>query len=255
MATISSRVNRLAIEYPTSDGRPMAETEDHRDLLFDSIYTLKMHSRTARQFYVSGNLLMYYEEGNKHKHVAPDVFAVRGISKRRRKYYLVWEERKGPDVILELTSKSTRREDLKKFVLYRDTLKVQEYFLFDPHQEYLKPQLQGYRLVEGDYEPIKPVAGRLPSEVLGLHLEAYGSVVRFYDPATGRWLPTPEEARQREAAARRKEAAARRKEAAARRRAEAGKEQAEAARRELTAENERLRRELDALRGRSAKQP
>src|SRR5438445_3042156 len=146
MATVSSHV-RPPIDYPTSDGRPMAETEDHRDLLWDSIYTLKMHPRTARQFYVSGNLLMYYEEGNKHKHVSPDVFAVRGISKRRRKYYLVWEEAKSPDFILELTSKSTRREDLKeKFVLYRDTLKVQEYFLFDPDQEYLKPYVQGYGL-------------------------------------------------------------------------------------------------------------
>ena len=96
-------------------------------------------------------------------------------------------------------------------------------------------------MLDGEYESIKPVAGRLPSEVLGLHLEAHGSVVRFYDPAAGHWLPTPEEARQ--------------KEAAARRRAEAEKEQAEAARRELTAENERLRRELDALRRRSAKQP
>jgi Uma2 family endonuclease len=246
MATVSSRVDRPVVDYPTSDGRPMAETEDHRDLLFDSIYTLKMHPRTARQFYVSGNLLMYYEEGNKHKHVSPDVFAVRGISKRRRKYYLVWEEARAPDFILELTSKSTRREDLKeKFVLYRDTLRVQEYFLFDPHQEYLKPQLQGSRLVHGEYEPIKPVAGRLPSEVLGLHLEAQGSVVRFYDPATSRRLPTLEQARQ-------KEAAARKKEAAARRRAEAEREQAETARRELAAENERLRRELDALRGRPA---
>jgi Uma2 family endonuclease len=233
MAT--SRVKRPAIDYPTSDGRPMAETEDHRDLLLDSIYSLKMHPRTARQCYVSGNLLMYYEEGNKHKHVSPDVFAVRGISKRRRKYYLVWEEGKGPEFILELTSKSTRREDLKeKLVLYRDTLKVLEYFLFDPHQEYMKPQLQGYRLVHGDYEPIQPVAGRLPSEVLGLHLEAQGRMVRFIDPATGHKLPTPEEARQEEAAGRRR---------------------AEAAHRELAAENERLRRELDALRRRSAKQP
>src|SRR5205823_7496376 len=116
---------------------------------------------------------------------------------------------------------------------------VQEYFLFDPHQEYLKPQLQGYRLVRGDYEPIQPVAGRLPSEVLGLHLEAQGNVVRFYEPATHRWLPTPEEARQNEMAERR--------------RAEAEKEHAEAASRQLAVENERLRRELEALRRRLAK--
>jgi len=194
----------------------MAETEDHRDLLIDLIRTLKLHRRTARQFYVSGNMLMYYEEGNKHRHVAPDVFALRGVSKRRRLYYLVWEEGKTPEVIIELTSKSTRKEDLKeKFVLYRDTLKVEEYFLFDPHQEYLRPQLQGFRLVQGEYVRIEPIAGRLPSEVLGLHLEAHGNELRLYDPATGRWLPTPEEARK-----------------------------------QLKAENERLRRELKALRQR-----
>src|SRR4029077_21259576 len=82
MATVTSRRKRAVIDYPTSDGRLMAETEDHRDLMIDLIRTLKMHRRTARRCYVSGNLLMYYEEGNKHRHVAPDVFAVRGVSKR-----------------------------------------------------------------------------------------------------------------------------------------------------------------------------
>jgi Uma2 family endonuclease len=60
---------------------------------------------------------------------------------------LVWEEGKGPDLVIELTSPSTRHEGLdKKFKLYRDTLHVGEYFLLDPFEEYLKPSLQGYRL-------------------------------------------------------------------------------------------------------------
>jgi hypothetical protein len=50
--------------------------------------------------------------------------------------------------------------------------------------------MQGYRLVEGQYRPIEPVKGRLPSEVLGLHLERYDSELRLFDPATGRRLPT-----------------------------------------------------------------
>src|SRR3954463_2509752 len=91
--------------------------------------------------YVTGNLLLYYERGNKRKHVSPDVFVVRGVPKLPpRDYYLLWEEGKSPDVVIEITSKTTRREDeKKKLILYRDVLKVPEYFQFDPTEDYLKP--------------------------------------------------------------------------------------------------------------------
>ena len=92
--------------------------------------------------------------------------------------------------------RSTRKEDTeKKYVLYRDVLKVKEYFLFDPRGDYLAPPLQGYRLRAGRYVPIKPVADRLPSLVLGLHLERAGRDLRLWNPATEQWLLTPEEAR------------------------------------------------------------
>src|SRR5207245_2671273 len=100
-----------------------------------------------------------------------DVFVVKGVPKRRRLNYLVWLEGRGPDFIIGLTSKSTRREDLvTKFKLYRDVLRVPEYYLFDPLYDYLKPSLQGYRLERGLYVPIQIVEGRLPSEAIGLHL-------------------------------------------------------------------------------------
>ena len=47
-------------------------------------------------------------------------------------------------------------------------LGVKEYFLFDPFEDYLDPPIQGYRLRKGAYVPIKPVNGRLPSQVTGL---------------------------------------------------------------------------------------
>jgi hypothetical protein len=128
--------------------------------------------------------------------------------------------------VIELTSSSTRREDTEtKYRLYQDTLRVKEYFLFDPLGDYLQPPLQGHRLRRGRYDPIRAVTGRLPSRVLRLHLERHGRDLRLYDPVADRWLPTPLEM------------------AAA----------AETARRQAEAENERLRRELAALRRRSAK--
>jgi hypothetical protein len=152
-----------------------------------------------------------------------------GVPKEpKRDHYLVWKEGKSPDFIAEITSKSTRREDqTKKLAIYRDILKVPEYVLFDPRGDYLDPSLQGFRLVGGDYVPIEPVAGRLPSQVLGLHLERDGQELRLFDPATGARLLTPREGRE-----------------AAERRAE----EAEAARHRLAEENERLLREIEALR-------
>ena len=76
-------------------------------------------------------------------------------------------------MVFEVTSKKTRKQDLtKKFEIYRDVLRVREYFLFDPFEEYLDPSLQGYRLVDGNYEPIAMVKGGMPSEVLGLRAPA-----------------------------------------------------------------------------------
>jgi len=186
------------VDYPTGDGKPMAETDLHRILMLALIETLRAFFVAQRLVYVSGNLLVFYERGNKRKHVSPDVFVVRGVSKRMRDNYLIWKEGKAPEIAIELTSKSTRKEDtVRKYALYRDVLKVKEYFLFDPRAEYLDPPFQGYRLRAGEYVPIAPMGGRLSSHVLGLHLERDGSDLRLWNPATGLWLLTPDEARQR----------------------------------------------------------
>lgn len=175
-------------DYPTTDGRPMAETDLHRDIMFALIEMLQTRYEHDPMAYVSGDLLIFYEAGNKRRHVAPDVFVVFGVPKGQRDNYLLWEE-KPIDVVIEVTSKSTKAEDLKKKpILYRERLGVKEYFLFDPTEDYLDPSLQGFRLVRNEYRPIKMTDGRLPSKVLGLHLERDGSNLRLWDPETEKWL-------------------------------------------------------------------
>jgi len=244
----------------------MAETDVHRDDMVDVIQMLKDHFADQPDVYISGNLLLFYVEGDRRKHVSPDVFVVRGVEKKDRDNYLVWKEGKAPDVVIEITSKTTRREDQKKKLqLYRDVLEVPEYFQFDPTQDYLKPPLKGFRLVGGEYLPIEPVAGRLPSEQLGLYLERDGKELRLYDPATGSRLLKRSE--QRDLAEKGGEAQRHRAETAEaerqaeRQRAETAEaerqaerqraETAEAAQRQLAAEIERLRQENEALRRRS----
>src|SRR4051812_34402726 len=110
MATVPDRRVRAGNDYPTGDGKPMAETDQHRELMQDLIRTLMFFFLNVEDVYVSGNLLLFYERGNRRRHVSPDVFVVRGVAKQRRENYLLWEEKR-PSVVIELTSKSTKRED------------------------------------------------------------------------------------------------------------------------------------------------
>jgi Uma2 family endonuclease len=181
------------IEYPTSDGKPMAETDLHIRIMAEIKEMLREWFKSQHDVYVSGNILVFYEEGNKHRHVSPDILVVHGVPNQERVNYLIWEERP-LEFVIELTSKSTKAEDTKtKMALYRDVLAIPEYFLFDPYQEYLKPSFQGYRLVDGEYQAIPMIDGRMTSEVLGLELFRDGNELRFRDPDTGNRLPTQRE--------------------------------------------------------------
>ncbi len=179
--------------YPESDGKPMAETDIHRRLLTTLIFTLETHFQNEPDVYVSGNLLVYYVEGSPAKCFAPDVFVVRGVPKGERRIYKLWEEGVAPQIIIELTSRKTWKEDLQtKWRLYEE-LGVQEYFIFDPEYDYLDDPLVGYRLENGKYVELEIKDGRVKSEALGLELVNTGETLRLFDPATEQFLPTTNE--------------------------------------------------------------
>ena len=81
--------------------------------------------RGIRRVAVLANMFLYYEEGDPRKVVCPDVFVTLNVpSNTIRRTFKVWEEGKAPDLVIEITSKKTRKEDLqKKPNLYRDVLK------------------------------------------------------------------------------------------------------------------------------------
>ena len=206
-----------AVVYPSSDGQPMAETQIHGECMMYVTYALRRYfpKHGRDNVYVGSNNFLYYERGNPRAVVAPDVYVVVGApASPPRDTYMLWNEPKGPDFVLEVTSASTRRDDERRKREVYAALGVREYFLYDPRAEYLAPPLQGWRLHEGEYRRLPAVTAlsnrevAVASEVLGLELrdDREARMVRLHDRAAGETLLTHEEserAREEEAVARR----------------------------------------------------
>ena len=177
----------------------MGETDQHRKEMIREMELLERFFQ-GQQVYVSGDLLVYYERGNPKKFVVPDVFVVLGLEPGDRRIYKLWVERKAPNVVIEVTSRKTKKKDtVAKPALYAK-LGIGEYFLFDPTEDYLHPPLQGSRLAGDGYEFIASDAqGALISRELGLRLQPQGGQLMFYRLDTGERLLTAEEARRAEA--------------------------------------------------------
>lgn len=194
---IEEKPNQIpqAIHYPESDGKPMGETGFHVMAILSLLASLRAFFRNAPDVYAGADMLFYYEEGDPKVYKVPDVFVAKGVATHERRTYKLWEEKVSPNVIFEITSRSTRWEDTgEKKGLYAE-LGVREYFLFDPQGEYLKPRLQGFQLVQDFYQPLAPNKdGSLRSKELGLILRPDGNLLRLVDPASGELVPTLDEA-------------------------------------------------------------
>ncbi len=190
------------VVYPTSDGKPMAETELHQRVMMDLIHRLKAWAATQERVHAAGNLLVYFEEGNPRRHLSPDAFVAFKVGTHERDVFKTWEEKSVPSVVFEITSKTTRREDTRtKRAVYQDDWAVDEYFLFDPREEYLDPSLQGFRRVRGAFQPITPnVDGSFGSQRLGLTITRDGRRLRLHVTATGETILTAQELAERQAA-------------------------------------------------------
>ena len=163
---------------------------------------------------------------------------------RRSNAYVISEQGKPPDFVLEIASRRTGRVDVGAKRDDYATLGILEYWRFDETEtgRWHGARLAGDRLVDDRYVPIaiEPLANNILqgySTVLDLRLRWERGQLGWYDPATGRHIVTFEDLRARSDAAEARadaERAARIKECQAR-------IQAEAQARELAEELQRLR--------------
>ena len=189
----------------------------------------------------------------------PDLLVAFGVDPAayyRSNAYVISEQGKPPDFVLEIVSRSSRQADRVDKREDYAALGIPEYWRFDEAARRRENRLAGDRLVEGRYEPIaieELADGVLQgySAELNLYLRWERGQLRLHDPATGRHIATFESERARADSERaradserdRADSAERqvRQEGEARVQAESRAERAEAHIRELEAENQRLR--------------
>ena len=224
--------------YPCSDGKPMADDMWQGNAIRNAAGDLEAALPDAL---VAAAILVYPERGNNRNRISPDVLVAFGIGTHNRMSYLLWEEGKPPDWVLEVASPLKEEDDRGFKREYYAAMGVPEYWLFDAKGDVYPPgtpRLQGMGLVDGAY-PL--LASRLAdgermirSESLGLDVSADGKLLRFRNPATGRLIRHRSEV---EADAKRAEAQAEYTEA------QAERAEAEAERAEAQAECAKARRE------------
>lgn len=161
-------------ELPCDDGIPM-ETARHKKQMEILTNTLNpWFEQQQIQAFAGGNMFLYYslKQVRNQDFKGPDVFVVLNTqteSQKERKSWVIWEEKKPPDIVIELLSESTASEDKNnKKKIYQNQIQVPEYYWFDPFEP---SDFAGFELRHGTYQPLPfDVQSRLISPRLGLAL-------------------------------------------------------------------------------------
>ncbi len=170
--------------FPTGEFdsiEPPLDNDKHRRQIDLLIRLLEYHWRDRKDFYVAGNLTIFYSATQKKatEFRGLDFFVVLDTEKRDRKSWVVWQEGgKYPNLIIDLLSESTADVDPKeKKQIYQDIFRTPEYFWFDTETM----EFQGFRIANGKYQPIAPNSqGWLWSEELQLYLGMHAEQLRLF---------------------------------------------------------------------------
>ncbi|MDS3860005.1 Uma2 family endonuclease [Thermosynechococcaceae cyanobacterium BACA0444] len=180
------------IEYPDSDGQPMADNT----LQFRWIVLIKENLEylflPQADVFVAGDLLWYPVEGRPDIRVAPDVMVAFGRPKGERGSYRQWQEGNiAPQVVFEILSPGNTTKEMSRKLLFYNRYGVDEYYIYDPD----KNELTGLERQQGELLPIETIENWV-SPRLGIRFELTASTLNLYDPQGNLFL-TPVQIRQR----------------------------------------------------------
>lgn len=137
-----------------------------------------LHFRTlGKPIYLAEDLAVHYP---REEVFSPDVLAVLGVAQPPDDTRLAWvvlEERRGLDLVLEVLHNGDRKKDLTTNVARYARLGIPEYFVYDRARQ----RLHGFRLERpGEYVAIVPQHGRVRSSVLELDLAIVEGSLRVF---------------------------------------------------------------------------
>jgi Uma2 family endonuclease len=180
------------VYYPSSDGKPMAETDYHVLAIRLLLDALEDVFATRNDVYVAGNVNWFWERGNPRRRRAPDVMVVFGVEKGPRRSFRSWREGGAvPAACFEMASERTWKKNLGQVKDDYEAAGVKEYFVFDPTREYLEAPILGFRRRGQRFRPIRPDrVGGMVSEGLGLCLVPEGIMLRLVHPESGELVLT-----------------------------------------------------------------
>ncbi len=169
----------------TENGAPVDNvfSEKQMRLLTESLYS---SWKVDRPFVAFANVGMFYALGVPP--IVPDVLLsvdVRlpeNLFPKLNRSYFVWAYGKPPEVAIEIVSNRQGGEDSEKLLLYQ-TVRVSNYFIYDPEFHLSKTPLRAFRLRGSAYEEIKGESFMI--EELGLGLQVWTG--RFED-TDSKWL-------------------------------------------------------------------
>jgi Uma2 family endonuclease len=158
----------------------MSEGTPHSDAKMTVVASLRrFFGQRQRGMFIAPELMVMYPG---EPTFVPDVLAVRDVELKPRNSWIVLDEGRGPDFILEIRNKGRRAKDYRRNVDRFARHGIREYFVY----EVIRQELAGFRL-EGDdapanrrYVPIIPQGGRYRSEVLELDLVVLDERLRFF---------------------------------------------------------------------------
>jgi Uma2 family endonuclease len=228
-------------QHPTEEDL-MGESVAQSRLIAYLLQVLEWLYRVEGWFVV--NDLNIYRRKQRYEYpLAPDVAVFKGVvvAEHNRRIFRSWRlyepDRPPPQVVFEICSDTTWKDDLYAKPAKYAALGVREYFLYDPNEPpYFAPpsgRLRGWQFVAGVPTALEPdPQGRLWSAELASYLAADGAFLRLYDSEGQQRLTQAEAeraAKEAERAAREAERAAKEAERAAKETERAAKETERAA--------------------------
>ena len=172
------------VDYPDSDGKPMAENTKQAEWIVTIMGNLDAQFRDDPNVFVAMDNFIYAVEGDNKAVTAPDVYIAFGRPKGHRGSYKVWDEGHiFPQVIFEILSPSnTRQEMLDKQEFYFNH-GAEEFYIYDPDDNIL----QGFVRTNRRVTTIKNWA-KFVSPRLGIRFELVDDDLHVYGANGQRFL-------------------------------------------------------------------